>query len=250
VNLIIMPVVNNLAGTKRCVQSCLDQDIAGGVQIMAVDNGSTDGTGPWLRSLVANGQPNIVVIPHTHMISLNKVWNQCLGWAFASLKLDYALVINNDLELRPDTYRLLVEDGGGFVTGVSVQHREAMATANPASKSPHPSFSCFLIRAEVWHKVGQFDEDYWAYCSDGDYHLRMDDMGIDAHALAVPFLHEISGTIKHASNEQRDLLQRRADADRQTFLRKWGFSVGSPQYYQHFKHARENRMAATGRLDG
>src|SRR5258706_1924293 len=165
-NLVIVPCVNNLAATKRCIQSCLDQDITGGVNIVAIDNASADGTGPWLRSLIGYGQRNIMVQSHLRPHSLNRVWNESLRLAFHSLKLDYALVINNDLQLRPDTYRLLVADGGAFVTGVSVSDEKLMHGADPTSKSPHPSFSCFLIRRSTWERVGEFDEDYWAYCSD------------------------------------------------------------------------------------
>lgn len=216
---------------------------------MAIDNASADGTGPWLRSLIGYGQRNIMVQSHLRPHSLNRVWNESLRLAFHSLKLDYALVINNDLVLRPDTYRLLVADGGAFVTGVSVSDEKLLLSADPASKSPHPSFSCFLIRRSTWEKVGEFDEDYWAYCSDADFHLRMDRIGIDAYAIAVPFLHEVSGTIKHADNATRELLMKRADADRETFQRKYGFAVGSPEYYSAFRSTKENRYAATGRLD-
>lgn len=246
--LIVVPCVNNLSLTKKCIQSCLDQDIEGGVNILAIDNGSTDGTGQWLRSLIGYGQRNIMVLSHLHPISLNRVWNDSLLLAFKSLKLDYALVINNDIVMRKDMFRLLVADGGQFVTGVSVDDPAQAAEINPLSKSPHPSFSCFLIRKEVWEKVGKFDEDYWAYCSDGSYHLQMDRAGIDAYALAIPFYHEISGTMKHMTNEQRDRLQQRADQDRATFIRKWGFAIGSPEYYGHFRVQRENLYESSGRL--
>jgi hypothetical protein len=190
-----------------------------------------------------------MVQTHLRAHSLNRVWNEALRLTFHSLKLDYALVINNDLTLRPDTYRLLVADGGLFVTGVSVSDEKLLQSTDPTSKSPHPSFSCFLIRREVWTRVGEFDEDYWAYCSDADMHLRMDRNGIDAYAIAVPFLHEVSGTIKHADNATREMLMKRADADRETFQRKYGFSVGSPEYYSSFRNVRENRYVNHGRLD-
>lgn len=217
---------------------------------MAIDNASADGTGPWLRSLIGYGQRNIMVQTHLRPHSLNRVWNESLRLAFHSLKLDYALVINNDLQLRPDTYRLLVADGGPFVTGVSVSDEKLLRSTDASSKSPHPSFSCFLIRREVWERVGEFDEDYWAWASDGDYHLRMERAGIKAYALAVPFLHEVSGTIKHADNATREALQKRSDDDRAMFIKKWGFSIGSKQYYEQFSDAKENIYERSGRLDG
>jgi hypothetical protein len=48
----------------------------------------------------------------------------------------------------------------------------------------------------------------------------------------------------------RDLLQKRADGDRSTFQRLWGFTVGSPEYYAAFRSTRENVYERSGRLDG
>ena len=134
------------------------------------------------------------------------------------------------------------------MTGVSVGRREEMERCDPREKQSHPDFSCFLIRRECWLRVGKFDEEMFAYCSDGDYHLRMDREGIDACSLAVPFYHERSSTIRHASNDLRDWLQQRADEDRETFKRKYGFAVGSDEYYAAFRSARENKYAKEGVL--
>lgn len=244
--LVVVPCVNNPFLTKRCVESVLTQDI-GDIHLLAIDNGSTDGVGAYLRTLTHDGR--VTLIAHSKMVNLNRIWNDALRLAFDSLRLDYALVINNDVILRTDTMRSLVEDGGLFVTGVSVGSMTQTQEKNVSSRSPHPSFSCFLIRKECWQRVGQFDEDFFAYCSDADYHLRMDAAGIDAYAIALPFYHEVSSTIRHASNEDRDWLQAQAEQDRCLFARKWHCAVGSPEYYAKFRAPRENVYATSGRLD-
>jgi glycosyltransferase involved in cell wall biosynthesis len=231
VNLCILPCVNNPILTKKCIDSVLAQDIP--VAVFVILNGSHD-CAPVIRSY---GQ-RIRSIAYTEPISLNVVWNQALDLAFNTLKLEHVLVINNDVILRPDTYNLLLADGGGFVTGVGVGTMEQLAICEPASRSPHPTFSCFLIRAEVWHRVGKFDERYWAFASDCDYHLRMDRMNIDSYSINLPFYHEGSGTMKHMSNDDRDLLQKRADADREEFIRQHGFAIASPEYEQAFRHSK------------
>ena len=123
--------------------------------------------------------------------------------------------------------------------------------ADVSSKSPHPSFSCFLIREQVWRRVGRFDERFWAWASDGDYHLRMDRLGIDAYALDIPFYHQVSGTLKQTLLEDRDFhneLCARSDLDRKEFERKWGCAIGSKQYYDMFRKSRDNKYQETGRL--
>lgn len=244
-NVIIMPAVRGRDMTKACVESCLAQDI-GDVWLYAIDNASTDGTGEYLQTLGVR----TTVVSHMRPQGLHKVWNQALTLAFDSLRLDYALVVNNDVILRTDTYRLLRDDGGLFVTGVGVGSVADMEKCDPTAHSPHPSFSCFLIRKEAWERTGEFDEQMYVYCGDGDYHLRMDALGIDACSIAVPFGHEVSATMKLAENEERDRLGALADKDRATFESKWGCSVGSDEYYKRFRHSRDNRYSTTGRLDG
>lgn len=228
--LIIMPVVNSIATTEGALVSAIAQD-ATNVHVMAIDNGSTDGVGPWLRTMQSQ---RVLVVGYGRMVSLHKVWNAALDFAFNSLQLDNALVINNDVILRTDTYRRLEQDGGDFVTAVAVGTPEQMNEADPSSRSPHPSFSCFLITRKCWEKIGPFDERYWAYCGDLDYHIRMHRAGVDAHAIAVPFYHVGSATIRNASNAERDALQLKADADRATFFGQYGVHAGSPEYQALF----------------
>ena len=178
------------------------------------------------------------------------MWNEALTLVFDSLRLEYALVINNDVILRTDAYRLLRDDGGLFVTGVGVGTPEEMAQATPTARSPHPSFSCFLMRRECWERVGEFDEGMWAWAGDGDYHLRMHAEGIDAASIAVPFGHEVSATIKLAEPEERDRLGKQADADRAYFKKKWGCAIGSDDYYKRLSPEARNVYKETGRLDG
>ena len=125
---------------------------------------------------------------------------------------------------------------------------EELASVDPGSRSPHPSFSCFLVRRSCWQAVGPFDEGMWAWAGDGDYHLRMDHLGINAYAIAVPFLHEVSGTLKHALPQERHEMCKQADQDRDTFLRKYGFAIGSDAYYAAFRSPQENVYARSGRL--
>lgn len=243
-NTVVVPVVAGPQMTKRAIDSALAQDIE--TQVLVICNGAVSGLPQYLTARYWNNE-RVQIIAYATMRSLNAVWNFAIGQVLA--RAPHVLVINNDVELRTDTYRLLAADGGTFVTGVSVGTREEMEQGvDTTSKRPHPDFSCFLIRRECWSRVGGFDEAFFAYASDADYHLRMDKAGVDAYSLAIPFYHERSSTIKLVSNELRDTLQARADADRLYFRRKYGFDVGSDQYYHSFRNVSENRYAKEGVL--
>jgi len=226
-NTIIMPFIVGRTMTRRCLDSLLAQDI-GDVRVVAVSNGSNDGTLEYVRAYFQA----IEIVAYASIRSLNKVWNDMIDLAL--IESDHVLVVNNDVVLKPETYRTLVEDGGAFVTGVSSGEEIARQVVDVGARSPHPDFSCFLMTRECWRRVGRFDEEFWAYCSDGDYHLRMHRAGIEAYCLALPFFHERSSTIRLADNATRDMLQVRADADRETFKRKWGFEMGSEEYERCF----------------
>jgi GT2 family glycosyltransferase len=229
---IICPVLNGFHYTRDAVADFLAQDI-GNVEILIVANSPTDGTLEWLRT-----QPRNVHVMHlTPPRSVAYSWNRALEYVFG-LGEEYALVVNNDVRLRPDTFRLLVEDGGPFVTAVGV--RDPKKIEPPYSRPgapprPHPDFSCFLIRKEVWEKVGPFDEKFeGAYAEDWDMHVRMHEAGIEAYCLDLPFLHFAAGTIKSTENEEVDAIHTQASKNRKYFKEKWGFAGGSKEYYAYF----------------
>ena len=217
---------NALELTKKAVASVLAQDIA--TQIRIVDNHSTDGTPEWLETQL----PRVTFQTFKPELGVSASWNFALTETFR--KYDHCLVLNNDLELLPQTYRVLLEDGGSFVTAVSVGDPAQLEWDGVIRKRPHPDFSCFLIRREAWLKVGAFDESMVLYASDADYHLRMHHAGIEAYTIGVPFYHYASGTLKNASEADKREIQRQADRDRDRFAEKWGCRVGSPEYYKLF----------------
>lgn len=250
-NPVIMLCHNALELTKKAVESVLQQDIR--ANLICVDNASTDGTAEWLEEKLVlrrawGGSISAISVWKTQR-SVALAWNIQLDRIFRDGRpfitaSDYALVVNNDVVLRSDTYRELLADGGPFVTGVGVGDMKQIEGPFIKSPSPHPDFSCFLIRREVWEKVGPFDENFkGAYCEDLDYHVRMQMAGIRAVNIAMPFYHHVSGTLKNASPEEAQRIQDQANKNREYFKQKWGVAVGSPEYYAKFEsiHWFENK---------
>ncbi len=221
-NYIICPVRNCLALTQIAVKSFLSQDIRD-VRVILVDNDSTDATGPWARA-----QENVFHVACSPSIGVSKAWNLGLRYVFDTMKEPYALVSNNDVMLRDDFYRMLVEHGGGFLSGMAVEKEKDLKGIAQTSK--HPDFSCFLLRREVWEQIGKFDEEMVFYASDCDYHVRMHRKGIEALKLGIPFLHFCSSTLKYMEDDERQAVCKQADRDREVFQRKWGAEVGTPEY--------------------
>ncbi|KKM68010.1 hypothetical protein LCGC14_1465170, partial [marine sediment metagenome] len=126
--------------TMKAVVSGLGQDI-GNVRVMLINQGSTDGLAQAAEALY----PDVVTTRHYPPLpSLAAAWNLGLSHLLEG-DGGKVLVVNNDVELIPETYRLLAKDGGGFVTAVGVTpttEKPFDATVGDLSKSrPHPDFS-------------------------------------------------------------------------------------------------------------
>lgn len=234
-NIIICPVRSGLEMTREAVDSFYAQD-CGDVHVLLFDNSGTDLVRCCIESSGLNKEVTYTVTP-TDPCGVAESWNASIRASWLSFDVDHVLVCNNDIILRPDAYRLLLEDGGGFVTCVGDANRDAIwGEPRPHDKRPHPDFACFLIRKWVWDKVGPFDENFkGAYCEDNDYHLRMHQAGIDAHCIGVPFYHRVSGTIKHLSDVDAMAVHEQATKNRAYFQQKWGCQPGDERYYEYFK---------------
>ncbi|KKM23985.1 hypothetical protein LCGC14_1609640 [marine sediment metagenome] len=233
----LLMVAHNLSHmTMKAVVSGLRQDI-GNVRVFLVNQGSTDGLAQAAEALY----PDVVTTHHyPPLTSLAAAWNLGLSHLLEG-DGGKVLVINNDVELIPETYRLL-EDGGGFVTAVGVTptaEKPFDATVGDLTKSrAHPDFSAFLIRRWVWEKVGPFDERYLiAYAEDADMHVRMHRAGVDAKCIDIPFLHHAAATINSLPVWEREKVARQADLNRALFKREYGCEVGSDEYYKLFEEA-------------
>lgn len=226
---VVMLVRNALELTQQAVDSVLKQDVP--VILHIIDNDSTDGTSLWLEE---HPEPNLYGETFRPALGVSSGWNY--GISRALKNSDHVFVVNNDVLLRPDTLRALLEDGGDFVTAVSVDNPGGAFGEWRKAPRPHPDFSCYLIRKAVWKTVGMFDESMALYASDADYHLRMHQAGIEAYTIGIPFYHYASGTLKFAKPTEKSRIQRQADKDRKTFEEKWGCEVGSTEYYSLFGH--------------
>lgn len=222
------PLLNGLHLTRKALPTFLAQDI-GNVGVMFYDNASEDGTKQWLQSL-----PDDVVsyVTSPQRCSVAAAWNRCLRTIFRVGKAPYALVVNNDVELPPHFCRMLVEDGGQFVTGVGVSDRSCLQQApNPESKSPHPCFSAFLIRRDCWERVGPFDEEFLgAYFEDNAYNVECHRKGIQAYSLDVPFYHVGSATLKNSDEAEQERIRKAYDHNKEVFRKKYGCVPGEPEY--------------------
>lgn len=239
--LILIIARNNVHLTKLTFNSALLQEFP--CHVWVLDNASNDSTHNWLRTKTQSR-----VHWWTYMIqrSLASCWNEGLRRAFAA-GYDRVLVLNNDVEIRRDTYQWLqewqIQHRIPFTTAVSVNSKSELAEGrHPSTSSPHPDFSCFMISQHCWDVTGEFDDSFYpAYCEDNDYHVRMHRAGIEAVSIDLPYLHHGASTIKNADPVEQAMIRRGHDTNKDRFKAKYGCYPTDAQYAQLFRSPANRR---------
>lgn len=231
-NPVLILTYNNLELTKQCVDSVQAQDIP--VEILAFDNGSTDGTSAWLPD---NTDQNANFFAHRSAFNLgvSKGWNWGLNYYFTTRDVDHVLVLNSDVILPSWYYRCLLTYDIPFVTGVGVDKLDQIREQTELMPLvPHPDFSAFLICREAWEKIGPFDERMVSWASDCDYHVRGYRLGVPMMKANVRHFHYGGSTMKTAAPEEGRKFGDQANADRAVFRGKYGCIPGDAGYKRLF----------------
>jgi GT2 family glycosyltransferase len=228
-NWVIIPCHNNSALLLEGLKSIMGQDIE--VKIFAINNGSKDNVAQVLMGL---GLEHIVVNAYPQY-GVGGAWNYGLEYLF-SCGAARVLVVNQDIELRPDTYRTLIEQDRDFVTCVSTGDR-TISSPDPhmpriRPTRPHPDFSCFLIRKDAYGVIGPFDEAFYpAWFEDNDYHIRAARAGVELVCIDLPFYHYAAATMKTATDWDAAHYYGPAFlASKERFRSKWGCLPGTKLY--------------------
>lgn len=191
---IIILTWNGLALTRCCIETLHLDNLPDHVSVIVVDNGSTDGSVEYLRSL-----PRLTLIENGQNLGYARAVN--IGIRAAAPNADIVL-LNNDVELiEPDWLDRLSEvaasDPAIGVIGVKIlrengtlQHCGAYLPLDTmwgqqlgggevdigqyagVRDAESVVFACALIKRAVIEKVGLLSEDFFAYFEDTDYCLR------------------------------------------------------------------------------
>jgi GT2 family glycosyltransferase len=178
-----------------CLTSLAAQDYPPDrLELIVVDNGSTDGTAEWIRS----AWPDVVLVRASENLGFAEGTN--LGARAARGEL--LVFLNNDAAAQPGMLRALVasaiadpgaaavaarilewegdrvEFGGSglSVMGLGFQHSSWHPTFRETPAGGEIPFACgaaMLVRAEAFRELGGFDAAYFAYYEDVDLGWRM-----------------------------------------------------------------------------
>lgn len=242
---IIILTHNQLAVTRDCLAS-ISRHTPEEHEIIVVDNGSTDGTVEYLRSI-----PGLIVQENEENLGFAKGCNQGIRLATG----DNLLFLNNDTIVTAHwlehMLKVLYEDEWtgmvGPVTNYSSGHQRIAVTYSDISgldtfaRSHCQALAgkqmqvrrlvgfCLLVKREVIERIGEFDERYGlGNYEDDDFCLRAIRKGYRLKVVLDSFVHHIGHvTMKQLKNTNlRNLLQQNA----QEAESKWGGNIHSLIY--------------------
>ncbi len=193
----VVTVTYNSAGVLHHFLECLRaQDLpAGAFRTYVVDNASTDTTLEMLRA----GDTSVCIFPNADNRGFAAASNQGIRHALAD-GCEFVLLLNNDTSFDPTLFRDLLavadridarvltpridrEDSPSeyWYAGGGIRQWRAFTPTLPrpedSESGHHPvrfaSGCCLLIRQDVIYQVGLLDEDFFVYCEDMDFCLRL-----------------------------------------------------------------------------
>lgn len=246
---IVILTWNGLKYTRRCLESLNLSSLPTWVEIIVVDNGSTDGTVEYLRKtnrirLIENEQ--------------NLGYSRAVNMGIQAAKPDADIVLlNNDVELiEPDwldrlSEAALTKEELGII-GVKIvqdagtlQHCGAYLPLDTCwgqqiaggevdigqyagiCECESVVFACVYIKRSVINAIGLLSEDFFAYFEDTDFCLRARRSGINVAMCGdIRVRHTESSSTKENGVSHNDIFLK----SQQTFKDKWGAILSEERY--------------------
>jgi O-antigen biosynthesis protein len=235
---IVLVTYNKLDYTKQCIESVRQHTKLGSYELIAIDNGSTDGTVEWLEK-----QKDVRVLANGYNAGFPKACNQGLVLAQGEL----LMLLNNDTLVTSRWLEGLKEallsdpsvgavgpvtNNASYLTGIPVSYRtmdemEQFAVAfnqsDPAKWEERLKLIgyCLLIRRQAYEKIGPLDERFgMGNFEDDDYSLRLRLAGYKLLLCGDTFIHHYGSV----SFSEDSVMYKRVLAENCIeFIGKWGF---------------------------
>lgn len=239
---IVIPVFNREGLTRQCLEAILLEWPSSALEVVVVDDGSTDTTGELLAGLSAE-EPRLRVVSRTE----NGGFAGACNSGAATSNGEYVAFLNNDTipgpgwldrlveyaDAHPNAAvvgaRLLFPDGTVQHAGVTIgQDRNPHhlyvgfpaehPAANHSGRVPIVTAACMLARRAVFVDAGGFDTAYRNGHEDVDLCLRLGELGHEVH-----YCHQ--SVVVHLESATRGRRTAEASANGRRYREEWANKV-------------------------
>jgi len=265
---VIVPTRDHGAEVDRCLKATLAHTAYPNLEVILVDNGSTDVASLELFAAFAAADPRITVLRLDEPFNFSKLNNEAVARSSGA----YLLFLNNDTEPISDGWiESLVEHAQRPAVGAvgalllyrddTVQHAGVVLGLGGVAGHSHKHFpagapgyfhmlravnnysavtaACMMVRREVFVRVGGFDESLAVAFNDVDFCLRVRDAGFrNVYLPHVVLYHDES---KSRGPETLPGSVERFRGEIETMKRRWPvLASGDPCYNPNLTRDRED----------
>jgi GT2 family glycosyltransferase/glycosyltransferase involved in cell wall biosynthesis len=239
---IVVVTYNNLDLTKQCLASLDAYSDYANMEIIVVDNASSDGSQAWLTEW-AKEAPNRKLVLNEDNRGFAAGNNQGLALATG----EYLVMLNNDTHVTPGWVRTMVnhmrrnESIGllGPVTNnignearIEIFYDDMAQMLQRSASYTHvhvgqllplrtAAFFCVMLRREIFEKIGPLDEAFGrGFFEDDDYCRRIEQAGLSVYCAEDVFIHHhLSASFNKLRSSERQAL---FEQNKVTYEAKWG----------------------------
>ncbi len=223
---VVIPVYNQLAYTKQCLESIRRQSDQPG-EIIVVDNASTDGTKAFLE------EAKVRLITNHSNLGCATAWNQ---GAQAS-RGEVVGILNNDVVVTPGWLKNLLVflegSGHGIISPAAREgplnydlDRYAAEFTRRCARATRSEVygACLFIRREVFDTIGLFDEGFrYGGCEDIDFIWRARRAGYTIGMTGSVLIHHFGMLTQDAVKQT--VTRAYPDSNLAHFQKKWNRTV-------------------------
>lgn len=207
---VVVPTCDGLVFNRLCLESVLGSAGLESLELVVVDNGSSDGTIGYLRRLAAHdGRVRVIANPD------NKGFAHAVNQGVAAAAGQALVILNNDTIVPPRTIARLVVHLRDVTIGIAgavsnrasteaeipvpyttyrglieFGERRSEDCAGACTDIPVATLFCAALRRDLWREVGDLDERFEvAMFEDDDYSLRVRKAGLRVVCAEDAFVH-------------------------------------------------------------
>lgn len=239
---VIVVTYNNIELTKACLESLDKYSAYPALEVIVVDNASSDGSAEYLRQWVESG-PNRQLILNND----NRGFAAANNLGLAAARGEYLVLLNNDTHVTPGWLGSLighlrrdqsigligpVTNNIGNEAKIEIQYEtmEQMIERSASFTRRHigrnfylrtAAFFCVGMSREVYEKVGPLDEAFGrGFFEDDDYCRRVEGLGLRVACAEDVFVHHhLSASFNKLKVADRQAL---FEQNKAIYEAKWG----------------------------
>lgn len=239
---VIIVTYNNLPLTRACLTSLDDFNDYANLEIIVVDNASSDDTPTFLQDWATRKSQRKIILNHD-----NRGFAAANNQGLALAKGDYLVLLNNDTRVTPGWLRTLTNHlkrdrrigligpvtnniGNEAKVDIAYDSPDEMPDAAARLTRSHCgdtlnlrtlAFFCVMLPRSTYEQVGPLDEVFGlGFFEDDDYCRRVEQAGLKLVCAEDVFIHhQLSASFDRMKHEQRQELFNR---NKKIYEAKWG----------------------------